>query len=194
MQPRTIAPLMGIAILVGLPMEGQPDNRTPRQQSDRSQEIVSRIENFTNRQDKILVSERHLAEKIVDDHGDTRLEFWAVVLYDAGKRVERLKGVEVRIERGSGKLPGSIILDLEAASGAARAVAQIKPLSSELLQKETPTSAYTSQYSISNKFTIKISKQEVFIALPETITTIPMESLSKVYDALESAIKLAKSK
>src|SRR5579862_570631 len=121
-------------LLAGGFLEAQTSARNPptRSQPEKPEDAPARVETFAKRSAQLLVSERYLAGKVPDDSGYTRLELKAVVLYDASKRAERLKGVEVEIQRGTGQLPGSLLLDLDVAEQTVLAIAQLKTLSLEL--------------------------------------------------------------
>lgn len=214
---RVLAVSAALLVGGGLRLEAQTANRNPpiHAQSEKSDDTPSRIENFAKRHGRVLISEQYFVGTILEDHKYVRLELKAVVFYEPGKRAERLKGVEVEVERGSGQLPGGILLDLETAAEAAAAIAQLKALSSDLSQKESSTSTYTARYSTPNGFRIGIeriydpseqasgqpvgfaignARHEVVISMPGTMTHMPLSSLDELQGAFESAVKLATSK
>lgn len=197
-------PFFLITLILGTTpaLHGQPNSRNQSTtRSEKSAEPTSRIEAFAKRRGRLVVTEEYLVTDLPDPQGSTIpiLRLSAVIYYEAGKKTERLKGIEVEIDRGTGDLPGIGLLDLDSAAEIATAMAQLQALDLELSPKQSPSVTYTAEYSTPSGFKIGLiisreGRHEVVISTPSTSTTVRLTELEKLRAAFESAVKLASSK
>ena len=189
---------ISIALMLGgqSGLEAQTTGRGTIEQSEKPGVPLSRIESFLRRSGRVVVAERYLAARVPDpDYSEfTRLELHAVIAYEAGKPAERLKGVEVEVQRGTGQLPNTILLDLDSASAVSLAIAQLKELSTEQSRMRTEMAGYTAAYSTANGFTIAVTLREIVLSMPATSTHMPLSSVDTLQAAFQSAVKTASSK